>query len=427
MSAHLTPVAALVVLLATPAAAQVVAITGGRVFPVSGPPIDNATVVIRDGKIAAVGANVTVPDGAQRIDATGKWVTPGLINSATTLGLVEISAVGETRDVSARGRDAIAAAVTVWEGVNPISAHIGPAREDGMTSAVLMPDGGLIAGQAALVDLVGTSVTDMVVRAPVAMVAEVGNAQAANLGTRAELLVKLREILDDTRTYMRRRADYDRAQTRDFAASRLDLEAMIPVVQGRLPLLVQADLAADIQAALRLAREFSLKLMIAGGADAWRVADELAAARVPVLSGAMNNIPQSFATLGHRQENAALLRQRGVSVAIIGNAGGGEATDAFNASNIRYEAGNAVAYGMTWDDALRAVTLTPAELFGVADRIGSLQPGRDANVVVWSGDPFEFATRAEHVLIRGRELDVQTRPEQLMDRYMNLDSPYRRP
>jgi imidazolonepropionase-like amidohydrolase len=412
---------------AAPAGAQTIAIVGGRVFPVSGPVIENGTVLIRDGKIAAVGASVTVPEGAQRIDAAGKWVTPGLINSATTLGLVEISAVAETRDVTARGRDAIAAAVTVWEGVNPISAHIGPAREDGITSAVLLPAGGLISGQAALVDLVGNSVTEMVVRAPVAMVAEVGNAQAAGVGSRAEVLVKLREVLDDARTYARRRAEYDRAQTRDFAASRLDLEAMVPVVRGRLPLLVQADLAADIQAAIRLAGDFRIRLMIAGGADAWRVADELAAARVPVLSGAMNNIPNSFASLGHRQENAALLRTRGVQVAIIGNAGGGEATAAFNASNIRYEAGNAVAYGMTWEDALRAVTLTPAELFGAADRIGSLQAGRDANVVVWSGDPFEFASRAEHVLVRGRELDVQTRPEQLMERYKNLESPYRRP
>jgi imidazolonepropionase-like amidohydrolase len=149
------------------------------------------------------------------------------------------------------------------------------------------------------------------------------------------------------------------------------------------------------------------------------VADQLAAARVPVLTGAMNNIPQGFASLGNRQENAALLARAGVPVAIIGNAGGGD-EEAFNARNIRYEAGNAVAYGMRWEDALRAVTLTPAETFGVGERVGALAAGRDANIVVWSGDPFEFTTRAEHVLVRGRAVRDDTRQDQLTRRYLRL-------
>jgi imidazolonepropionase-like amidohydrolase len=187
--------------------------------------------------------------------------------------------------------------------------------------------------------------------------------------------------------------------------------------------MVAVDRASDIEAALALAAEYRLKLIISGGAEAWEVAPKLASAKVPVLTGAMNNIPSSFAALGTRQDNAALLRKAGVDVAIIGNAGGGD-EEAFNVRNLKYEAGNAVAYGLPWDEALRAVTLAPAELLGVADKVGSLRPGREANVVVWSGDPFEFSTRVEHVLVRGRESNEVTRQQMLMDRYRTLPPKY---
>jgi imidazolonepropionase-like amidohydrolase len=140
----------------------------------------------------------------------------------------------------------------------------------------------------------------------------------------------------------------------------------------------------------------------------------------------MNNIPAGFAALGQRQENAGLLSKAGVPVALIGNAGGGD-EEAFNVRNLKQEAGNAVSYGMTWDNALRAVTLTPAEIFGVADRVGSLQPGREGNVVVWSGDPFEFTTVAEHVFVRGREITAPTRQDLLEQRYRTLPPDYKRP
>lgn len=417
---------ALIATLAMPAAAQTIAITGGKVYPVSGPPIENGTVVITNGRITAVGANVAVPAGAQRIDATGKIVTPGFVNSSTQLGVQEVSQVSDTRDMSARGKDNIAAAFTVWEGLNPNSVMLAPARKEGITSFVVIPTGGLVAGQAALLDLVPGTTTDMIIRAPVAMVAEVGDPQAAGVNSRGELIVKLRELLDDTKFFQLHRTAFDRAETRPFAASRLDLQAMIPVVEGRLPLLITVDRASDIDAAMRLARDFNVKLMIGGGAEAWMMGDKLAAARIPVLTGAMNNIPAGFAALGQRQENAALLRKAGVQVALIGNAGGGD-EEAFNVRNLKQEAGNAVAYGMTWDDALRAVTLTPAEIFGVADRVGSLQAGREGNVVVWSGDPFEFTTRAEHVFVRGREHNEKTRQDMLMQRYKTLPSTHNNP
>ncbi|MFL5598787.1 MAG: amidohydrolase family protein [Gemmatimonadaceae bacterium] len=411
---------------AAAASAQTIAITGGKVYPVSGPVIENGTVLITNGKIAAVGANIPIPAGAQRIDATGKIVTPGFVNAATQLGVQEISAVSDTRDERARGRDNIAAAFTVWEGLNPNSVLLAPARKEGITSFVVIPTGGLVSGQAALVDVVPGTTTDMIIRAPVAMVAEIGDAQAAGLSSRGELIVKLRELLEDARFFQTHRDAFDRAQTRPFVTSRLDLQAMIPVIEGRLPLLVTVNRAADIDAAMRLARDYNVKLMIGGGAEAWMMADKLAAARIPVLTGAMNNIPADFASLGQRQENAGLLRKAGVAVALVGNAGGGD-EEAFNVRNIRQEAGNAVSYGMTWDDALRAVTLAPAELFGVTDRVGSLQSGREGNVVVWSGDPFEFTTRAEHVFVRGREYNEKTRQDMLIERYRNLPGTHNNP
>jgi imidazolonepropionase-like amidohydrolase len=406
--------------------AQTIAITGGKVYPVSGPGIDGGTVVIVNGRITAVGTNVAIPADAQRIDATGKIVTPGLVNSSTQLGVQEIAAVRETRDASARGKDNIAAAFTVWDGLNPNSVMLAPARQEGITSFVVMPTGGLVAGQAALVDVVPGTTTDMVIRAPVAMVAEVGDPESAGVQSRGELLVKLRELLEDTRFFQTHREAFDRAQTRPFAASRLDLQAMIPVIEGRLPLVVNVDREADIDAAMRLAREFNIKLIIGGGAEAWMMADKLAAAHIPVLTGAMNNIPAGFASLGQRQENAALLTKAGVQVALIGNAGGGD-EEAFNVRNLKQEAGNAIAYGLAWENALRAVTLAPAEIFGVSDRVGSLQPGREANVVVWSGDPFEFTTRVEHVFVRGHEYHDKTRQDLLMERYRNLPSTHNTP
>ena len=406
--------------------AQTVAIVGGRVLTAAGAPIDNGTVLIRDGRIVSVGATVAVPADAERVNAAGKWVTPGLINAATQLGLVEVGAEAPTRDATARGQDNIAAAFTVWEGLNPASVLLAPARDEGITTVLVTPGGGLIAGQAAVVDLVEGSLADMLISAPVAMVAQIEDAGAAGVGARAELLVKLREVLEDARAYARRRTDFERAATRDFAASRLDLEALVPVLERRLPLMVIADRASDIDAALKLARDFNVRIILAGAAEGWMVADRIAAARVPVLTGAMNNIPGSFSTLGAAQESAGLLRRAGVDVVIIGDNGVSDPLS-FNVRNLKQEAGNAVAYGMTWDDAFRAVTIAPARVLGIADRYGSLEAGKVANVVVWSGDPFEFGTRAERVFVRGRETTTPNRQELLEQRYRTLPPDYRRP
>ena len=407
--------------------AQTIAITGGKVYPVNGPPIEGGTVLIRNGKIAAVGKDIAIPGDAEKVDATGKWVTPGLVNSSTSVGLGDVGFSGGPRELGAKGHDGIAASFQLWLGFNTQSVMIAPAREGGVTSIMIDPQGGLVSGQAAIVDMNGAlGLSDVLVKAPATMIAQIEDDDGAKVGAAGELLGKLRELIEDTKTYSRRKADFERAQTRTFVATRSDLEAMIPVVDGREVLTISADKASEIQAALVLQKDYNLKMVIAGGAEAWMLADKIAAAKVPVLTGAMNNIPGSFSTLGSRQENAALLRKAGVQVGIIGNAGGGD-EDMFNVRNIRYEAGNAVAYGMSWDDALRAITLAPAEFYGVADKVGSLKAGTEGNVVIWSGDPFEFASRAEQVFIRGKKIDTPSRQNMLAKRYKTLPPKYNAP
>ena len=428
MRARLSMTLALVASLFAPSvvAAQTIAIVGGKVYPVSAPPIDNGTVLIRDGRIVAVGASVTVPAGAQRIDATGKVVTPGFVNGSSRVGLEEIGSVPATREMIAKGRDRVAAAFRPWEGLNPRSVLIEQTRDAGVTAIVAMPAGGLISGQAGVLRLVNGGVTDMLVRAPVGMVANLGPAYGPNFTPRGETLTRLREILEDTRVYRTRRADYERAQTRQLVLSKIDMDALVPVLEGRVPLIVDVDRASDIETAMKIAREYNIRLIVMGGAEAWMLADRLAAARIPVLTGAMNNIPTQFATLGQRQENAGLLAKAGVAVTLIGNAEGGS-TDAFTARNVRYEAGNAVAYGMEYNAALRAITLTPAEIFGVADQVGSLAAGKRADVVIWSGDPFEFSSQAEHVFVNGVQSTTPTREDLLEARYKNLPPSPRSP
>jgi len=396
--------------------AQTIAITGGTVYPVSGPKIDNATVLIRDGRIAAVGTNVAVPAGATRIDAAGKWVTPGFIDGAGQMGLREISAIQNTNEATLRGND-VAAAFNVLEGINPASTLIAVNRMEGITSTVAVPNGSLIWGQAVMIDLDGETIDAMRVKSPVAMVADLSEgAKEAGGGSRAGVAQRLRRVLNDAREYATRRADYRRAQIQPLSASAADLEALQPVLRGELPLLVVANRRSDIETALRIAREYKVKLILAGAAEGWMIPGEIAAAGVPVLVEPMDNIP-TFDALGIRYENAPLLAKGGVKVALM-------ETATENTRDLRQQAGNAVASGMTWEQALRAVTLTPAEVFGVADRYGSLDAGKVANVVVWSGDPFDFSTGVEHVFIRGRDIPLRSRQTELLERYKTLPPKY---
>ena len=396
--------------------AQTIAITGGTVYPVSGPKIENATVLIRDGRIAAVGTNVAVPAGATRVDASGKWVTPGLIDGAGQMGLREISSIQETNEATLRGNE-VAAAFNVLEGINPASTLIAVNRIEGVTTTLAVPNGDLIWGQAVLIDLDGPTIEAMRVRSPAAMVADLSEgAKSAGGGSRAGVAQRLRRVFDDALEYARRGANYQRAQNEQLAASSADLQALLPVLRGQLPLIALANRRSDIETALRIGREYKLRLILAGAAEGWMIPGEIAAAGVPVLVEPLQNIP-TFDALGIRYENAALLAKAGVKVALL-------ETATENTRNLRQQAGNAVATGMTWDQALRAVTLTPAEVFGVADRYGSLEAGKVANVVVWSGDPFEFSTGVEHVFIRGRDIPLRSRQTELLERYKTLPPKY---
>lgn len=396
--------------------AQTIAITGGTVYPVSGPKLENATVLIRDGRIAAVGTNVAVPSGATRIDAAGKWITPGLIDGGGQMGLTEIGAVQGTNDGGLRD-SAVAASFNVLEGINPASALIPVTRIEGVTTALAAPSGGFIRGQAVIIDLDGATIEAMRVRSPVAMVVNLTeSSKGAGGGSRAGAATRLRRVLTDARIYAQRRTDFQRGQIQPLAASAADLEALQPVLRGELPMIVVANRRSDIETALRIARELRLRLILAGAAEGWMVADQIAAAGVPVMVQALDNIP-SYDGLGVRYENAGLLAKAGVKVVLM-------ETDTHNSRNLRQQAGNAVAYGMTWDQALRSVTLTTAEVFGIADRYGSLEPGKVANVVVWSGDPFEFSTGVEHVFIRGRTVPLSSRQTELLERYKTLPPKY---
>ncbi len=408
--------ASLLLLGAGAAGAETVAIVGGTVYTQGAAgKIEGGTVLIEDGKVRAVGRDVAVPPDARRIDAAGKVVTPGFMDSLTRLGLVEVSAVEGSNDARANEDDRFTAAFDVVDGINPRSILFPIARIEGVTRAVVAPQTGesLIAGRGAVIHL-GTESGDWLLRSPAAMYAVLGES-GANLagGARGTAMLRLREALQDAVDYGDHRTAFDRGDRRPYALSRLDLEALQPVVKGTLPLVILVHRASDIEAALRLARDYRLKLIVAGAREGWMVAGQLAAAKVPVLLDPLANLPDSFETLGSTLESAARLHKAGVTVAFM-------SADAHDVRNIKQAAGNAVSYGMPWDAALAALTIVPARIWGIDDRYGSLEDGKDADVVVWDGDPLETTSYPEHVFIRGIEVPRDTRQLRLRDRYKEV-------
>lgn len=412
--------AALLFLAATlpPAAqGQSIAITGGTLYPVSGPKIENGTILLRDGKIAAVGADIAIPDGATRVDAAGQWVTPGLIHLRTTLGLKLLESGGQVETEEDLREGEIKASFSVAQGLDPASMTIPVARLEGITSAAAVPSVGLIPGQAALIDLAGTSVDEMLIKAPAAMLADLSQGgKAAGGGSRAGAVLRLERVLRDAREYAERKDDFRRNRIQPLAATAEDLEALQPVLRAELPLFVIANRRSDIESALRIAREFKLRIGIYGGVEAWQVAAPLAAAKVPVILEPLTDLP-TFDALGARLDNATLLREAGVSVVAA-------QSDAAHFRDLRQAAGNEVRNGMSWDDALRTVTLAPAEAALVSDRYGSLEIGKVANVVVWSGDPLELSSRVERLFIRGQQVPLVSRQTELLRRYRRLPPAY---
>ncbi len=390
--------------------AQSIAITGGTVFTGTGERIPNGTVLIQNGRITAVGTSVTLPAGIPRLDATGKWVTPGFIHPAANagLGVRGLNGLGETSQTGD-----VTASFNVREGIDPEALDIAVTRTGGVTTGLLLPSGSFVAGQGVVINFAGTQIESMVVKSPAVMVINLSSrSRSAGGNSRAGVLARLRTLFADAQEYANRRTDFRRDQMQDLSASAAELEALLPVLDGSLPVILQANKKSDIQNAIRLTAEFGLHTIIGGGIEAWKVAPELAAAQIPVAVNPMQDIP-SFDGLGARLDNVTLLREAGVIVLFAHQDSGGE-------RNIRFGAGNAVRNGMSWDDALTAITLAPATVLGLEDTYGSIAEGKVGNVAVWSADPFEFSSIAEHVLIQGVEQSLHTRETDLLNRYRTL-------
>jgi imidazolonepropionase-like amidohydrolase len=399
---------------AAPAAAETIAITGATIYQRSDRKLDDATIVIRDGRITEVGAGVAVPAGAVRIDGKGKVVTAGLIEASSQLGLVEIDAEETANDgrFGTQPTD-IHAAYRAIDAYDGRSVAIPVARSGGVTSAITGPTGGLVAGQAAWVSLADGATPIAPIRVPAAMHVALGRG-AMVIGSRGHTVERLRELFDDVDAYRRNRGNFERNAARRMIAQRLDLEALIPVLDGRVLAVIRASAEVDIRAALAIAAERRLRIAIAGGTEAWRVAAELAAARVPVLLDPTDNLPDDLGAIDVRDDNATLLAKAGVAVA-ISTLGSTAAV-----RTIRQLAGIAVAQGLPWQNGLAAITEVPAQIYGGTAERGTLERGKIGDVVVWSGDPLELSTRAETVIIGGVVQSQVTHQSKLLERYKVL-------
>ena len=392
-------------------------LVGGELHVGNGRVIENSVIEIAGDTFAAVSERSErwTPENVPVIDVSGHWITPGFIAGSSQLGLVEISLEGRTRDTTHVVEDPIRSGYDPAPAINADSSLIAIQAIEGITSAAVTPVGGLLSGLVSWIDLLAGDHVGIVAARGIAVRGAIGSELD---GSRATSLERLRRVLTDARWLAANRDRHDRRELRDLAAHPMDLGALIPVLNGTIPLIVWADRASDILAMLDIAKEFKIRIAIEGGAEAWKTARQLARAGVPVLLTPTRNLPQQFDGLGARLDAASLLAEAGVPLAIIDEEG------THNARNIGQEAGIAVANGLEWEQALSAVTLGVARAYGMGDFYGSVEPGKIANLVVWDGDPFELSTAAKRVFIRGREIPLVSRQTLLRDRYLDL-SKYR--
>ena len=419
-----------VVAASTPfAGAESLAITGGTVHPVSGESFVG-TVVIEDGVIAAAGADLDVVTDAT-IDATGLHVYPGLFDAFSQLGLVEVNAVAATDDQAEMGtyNPHLRAATAI----HPASRVLGVTRANGITHSVVAPqaDGdGVISGQAVLVNLDGWTVEEMTVEPDVAMIVYWPEIQTRSFDFStfsfretpfAEAKEKAEEQANELRDWLDAARHYHAASTADGSRveRNLELEALAGVLDGGQKVLIMADAERDIEAAVEFAEEQGLSMILGGGRDAWKVKEMLAEKGIGVVLGLTQSLPNNEDDPYDRPfRNPGLLAEAGVTIAFTSGAGGGFGPGGPHQSRTTpYEAGTAAAYGLDREAAIRALTLGPAEIYGVADRLGSIEAGKIANLIVTDGDPLEITTQVLHLVIGGQEVSTDNYHRDLYETY----------
>ncbi|MEL7491726.1 MAG: amidohydrolase family protein [Pseudomonadota bacterium] len=408
-----------IIAIGSAAHAQVFVIRNAQVHTMAGAGmIENGDVVIRNGEIAAVGQDLDAPEGATVIDASGRVVTPGVIAPYSNIGLTEIGLDRESNDAGPRSGEGfeLSAALDAVDAYNPSSTLLAVNRAGGVTRALAAPQAGdkMFGGQAAVIDLSGRP--QSITKPRAAQVAILGYGGARRNGdTRMGAWATMRDTLDEARTYAANPRDYYR-RTRDDRFAFSDLEALAAVLNGEQKLFVEIDGAADLRRLIRLKSDYGLDVVIVGGAEAWRVARELAATSIPVILDPLYNLPGQFEEMGATLENAARLNAAGVKIAFYIPPG-------FGGHNLRalpQLAGNAAANGLPKDAALAALTIYPAQMLGVDARYGALEVGKAADVVIWDGDPLEVTTRPVTVIIDGRITSLENRQTMLRDRYKDL-------
>ncbi len=413
--------------LSAPALAQDVTITNARVVIGDGSaPIDGGAVVVRGGNVVYAGPASGAPSGgASVIDAKGAWVTPGIFATVTTLGLADVSAVDESNDITA-GETPFSAALDTATAINPTSQHILVHKAAGITRAAtaMLPAGSIFAGQGAIIDLDGDATPVMQARAfQMINLGESGAERAG--GSRAAAHALLRAALREAQALAGRggipaTTAIDKGDA--VLLTRFDAEALVPVVTGRQKLYVAVDRMADIRAVLALKAEYpKLDLVLVGATEGWLVANEIAAAGVPVIANGLVDLPETFEQLGATQSNAGRLAAVGVKVAI-------NAATMQDPRRLQQVAGNLVALtrmpgatGMAWGQAFAAISSVPAEISGMGGKAGVLKPGALGDIVLWTGDPLEVGSVPTRVFIGGVEQSLTNHQTRLRDRYIDLD------
>ena len=390
------------------------ALTNATLVTVTKGTIQNGTILLQNGKITAIGKTVSIPAGTKTIDCKGLFVYPGMIDSGTQLGLNEIGAVSVTQDHNEKG--IIKAQMQALTAVNPNSVSIPVTRVSGVTTVLTAPSGGTVSGTAALIDLLGYTPNQMyagfkgmVVRFP-----NSGSRGRHDKRTDEERKKEMDKKLKKLNELWEKASLHAKIIKASGKAANYHpiLDAMLPVINGEMPILLEVNKKKDIEAALNWVKEKKIKAIFTGVAEGYKVAKEIAKANIPVIVGPILSLPsKASARYDAAYTNAGLLQKAGVKVAIRTN-------DTENVRNLPYNAGFAAAYGMGKEEALKAITINPAEIFGLADKMGSLEQGKNATLFVSDGDPFETKTHIKHLFINGYKVPLDSRHIQLYHEFL---------